>query len=562
MILVCLEAIKEESMVSAGIVNQETISELDSGLEKKHPVLDTYDELVIKKSEKIIPTSKQNILRGSGTLELLIKLLSLFPAPNSRDKGGDPIYQFQAKLLDFLAFAIASNQDNQNLAIKQLPLLNEIIFSNTTTTESLLFAKAFIHDNKQLLLSESMCRNMIRILCIYENQRSQTVDLKRILIFNLLSEFCQYKGYPIKRNQQMIISNLTDQGENKIARKLNSVKYKTIFANFSNKLSEYKFQNEQNRVISLPLDIKLVLSVINLLNMCNEGENPYVANISIKTITLESVTKWMKAPLPVPIKIIILRYIYNAYLGEEVDLPDVDLIELLSLFRSLATQLEMIEELNKIGEDEIKDYYIITHDNYLKSTQFDQEYLSLFLDTCKKLFIISILRSEDQLIVEEATSFSNILNTSLQSINLGSPDGMIRAKIYELQSLLEGVISKHADSMKDRQIDLKAYETQYSRAQVKDFLHQEKSISEFKGESTYEVFHHVVKQYTESDFFKKDVDDELDSLIRLVLETQGDAEQLQGTIPLNISTLCTSLISYLTISEVGNSENQRRCINE
>lgn len=72
-----------------------------------------------------------------------------------------------------------------------------------------------------------------------------------------------------------------------MAKKLQEIKFKTLFVEFSNKLDTDCFTEEGTKVVALPVEIKLSLSIINLLNRCNEGDNSYVLNISQKTITLE-----------------------------------------------------------------------------------------------------------------------------------------------------------------------------------------------------------------------------------------------------------------------------------
>lgn len=529
------------------------------------PGMDSFDLLIIRKAEKMFPKPKQNIIRGTGLLELLIKVLSNLPPPSPKEKEDDPISKFRAKLLNFLGHTLRSNQDNQNIALKQLSILNEMIFSNNTTTESLFFARSFIRDNKRLLLSEAMCRNMIRILCIYENQRSNPIDLKRILIFNILSEFCAYKGNPIKRNQNMIMTNLVDQGDNKIARKLNSIKYKTIFANFSNKLDDLEFKADQEKIVALPLDIKLVLSLISLLNKCNEGDNSYVANISIKTITLESLTKWMKAQMPIPIKIVILKYIHNAYLSEEIELPDIDVIELLALFKSLASHLETVDDMNKIGVEETSDYYLITHDSFVKATNLDQAYISLFLDSCNKLYMTSMLRSDSQHISTESKAFCLSLGAVLNNMLLGGMSGGLREKIEDLLSLIvENSLADynyHHYKPSRTVINFGRTMKTFKSGIIAEVLPQKSAnnLVEFKSESTYEIFNHVLKRYAESDYFKKDTDEELTSLVELVLDAEKNPEDMPGTIPLSVSTLCSSFIGYLTIADANNIQNQKKC---
>lgn len=65
------------------------------------------------------------------------------------------------------------------------------------------------------------------------------------------------------------------------------MKYKTALVEFSNGLDKEKSVDADRRTLSLPTNLKMILSIVSLLNKCNEGDNIYVLNISQRTITLE-----------------------------------------------------------------------------------------------------------------------------------------------------------------------------------------------------------------------------------------------------------------------------------
>lgn len=480
-----------------------------------------------------------------------------------KEKSFDKIHKFVGEILVFLSYVVYKNQENQNLTLKELPHLNELIFSAQASFEGLILAKAFIRDNKRVLLSDTLCKDMIRLLCIIESQYSQ--PSKKIMVFNILSEFCQYKGNPIKRNQNTIIMNLIDQGENKISKKLNIVNYKTIFANFSNKMDSLEFDKDAAHTISLPLDIKLILSVINLLNKCNEGDNNYVANISITTITLESVNIWMKAFLPVPIKLIILKYIHNAYLGDGLELSEADKIELIALFKSLSSDLENIEDLNILGADSRKDYLLVTHDNYINAIDNDQDYIGLFLDSCKKLYIMAMLHSEERAIARESESFCTTINSVLNNLAPATMRESNRAKLEDLTALINENYTRHFDpGYKKRKsgmalaLTIKTFKSG-AITSAGEIYGIEKTLHEFKSNSTYEIFNYLLKKYTESSFFKMDTDAELNHLMELIRDAEKTPELMQKTMPLSIYNLCKCIIEYLTIATHEHSENQHRC---
>jgi hypothetical protein len=65
------------------------------------------------------------------------------------------------------------------------------------------------------------------------------------------------------------------------------MKYKTALVEFSNGLDKQKSIDPERRTVSLPTNLKMILSIVSLLNKCNEGDNIYVLNISQRTITIE-----------------------------------------------------------------------------------------------------------------------------------------------------------------------------------------------------------------------------------------------------------------------------------
>lgn len=65
------------------------------------------------------------------------------------------------------------------------------------------------------------------------------------------------------------------------------MKYKTALVEFSNGLDREKSIDTDRRTLSLPTNLKMIMSIVSLLNKCNEGDNIYVLNISQRTITIE-----------------------------------------------------------------------------------------------------------------------------------------------------------------------------------------------------------------------------------------------------------------------------------
>jgi hypothetical protein len=290
-----------------------------------------------------------------------------------------------------------------------------------------------------------------------------------------------------------------------------------------------------------------------------------VANISITTITLESVNIWMKAFLPVPIKLIILRYIHNAYLGEGLELSEADKIDLIGLFKGLSSDLENIEDLNMLGAGSSKDYYLVTHDSFVRATDNDQDYISLFLESCKKLYIMAMLHSEQKSIARESESFRTIIDSVLK--NLWSTQSLEanRQKMDDLSALISVDYHHHFDpAFKKKKTGMTIAKTiktfkSGNMAHVNDMYVIDRALNEFRSNSTFEIFNYLMKKYTESNFFKQDTDAELNHLMELIRDAEKSPEDMQGTVPLTIYNLCKCIIEYLNIATEDSSESQQRC---
>jgi hypothetical protein len=80
------------------------------------------------------------------------------------------------------------------------------------------------------------------------------------------------------------------------------------------------------------------MSSIALIDSCCEGENEFVINISQKTLSIEylqayrrTLAYWFSKKLPVPIGLVILKYMEHSYLVENVNLPSYYLLSLIGI---------------------------------------------------------------------------------------------------------------------------------------------------------------------------------------------------------------------------------------
>ena len=316
---------KKEVLMNLDEPEQENI--LDNNMER----FEGYDALLISQSENSIKKTKQDIIRGSGMLELLISLVKL--TLTHKYKGEQRLDEhLQTKLFKVLTLIICNNEENQLIALRNIEVYWDIFFGSKSTLECLLFLQELVCNQKKLLFDENLCVQLIKVITIKENLISKMKDERRIVLLNILSKFCEYKKNPIRRNQILILKSLIEDGYNFLSRKLHEIKYKTVFVDFSNRLDSEEYYIGEMKILSVPTEVKLTLSIINLLNRCSEGDNTYVVNITQKTITLESALRWLVTCLPIPVKIVILHYVFNTYLSDCITISSTDVRDILNVF--------------------------------------------------------------------------------------------------------------------------------------------------------------------------------------------------------------------------------------
>ena len=264
--------------------------------------------------------------------------------------------------------------------------------------------------------------------------------------------------------------------------------------------------------------------------------------------------------LPIPVKIKVLKYVKNTYLSEILTMQNQDLIELITLFTKLVTDLESLSELNRIGDGDhsSKDYYLITNENYIDVNSQNSDYCDLFLECCEQLIYIHMKNEEEKKL--RRTQFDNLANEILATMLSVYYDfaSSTKKKATDLIVLIndlsvEEQITLDVDRFTPENQRLFARLTSVDHVQVEENRREEEELS------LYQVFTNLVRMYKESDQFSKDVDAELKKLIEMVL----DAEMRPDTdenLPIQLSsrTLCGSLISYLKIYDANTSEPPNR----
>lgn len=173
--------------------------------------LDSFESQLAYDAESRISKTKQDILRGSGILELLVHFLSL----TLEDHGHPEIKmegELRASLFKFLTLALHDNEDNQFIALKKLEIFWDMFFGEESILESVFFFQALVVNNKRLLFDEVLCGKFIRLIIIHEHKNGSSMGVKRLVLLNILSAFCDYRGNPIKRNQNKIIKEFIEGG--------------------------------------------------------------------------------------------------------------------------------------------------------------------------------------------------------------------------------------------------------------------------------------------------------------------------------------------------------------
>jgi len=209
-----------DSLISLSVVARKAAAKKEGGIEEPEREkilggglhsLEGLDALLVYRSEYFVSRTKQDVIRGTGVLELLINLVSLTNA--HRYKGEDRLDEYiQLSIFKFMAMVIQGNEDNQLIALKHIDVFWDLFFGSRCSNESLMLLFDLVSNHKRLLIDENLSSQLIRVITIKENLVSKSKDEKRIILLNILARFCEYRNNPIKRNQIMIIKNFIEDG--------------------------------------------------------------------------------------------------------------------------------------------------------------------------------------------------------------------------------------------------------------------------------------------------------------------------------------------------------------
>jgi RIH domain len=176
--------------------------------------VDIFDSYVLFFKENSVSATKQDIVRGSGLLELLISFLGLtlqYP-----DRGASKLdIQLRETIFKLLNMLLIDNEDNQFIALKKLDTLWPCFFLNDTTIGSLMCLESIVSNFKKLLFDEKLSASIIQAITYklkVEDRKQENYIHKCLVYINVLAKCCEYSGNPIKRNQSTIIKGFIDDG--------------------------------------------------------------------------------------------------------------------------------------------------------------------------------------------------------------------------------------------------------------------------------------------------------------------------------------------------------------
>ena len=176
--------------------------------------MDIFDSYVLFFKENSVTKTKQDIVRGSGLLELLISFLGMtLQYPDKSENRLD--IELREIIFKILTMLLADNEDNQFIALKKLDTLWPCFFLNTTTIGSLLCLQAIVSNFKKLLFDEKLSMSIIQAITYKlkgEDKKQENYIHKCLVYINILARCCDYFGNPIKRNQSTIIKGFIDDG--------------------------------------------------------------------------------------------------------------------------------------------------------------------------------------------------------------------------------------------------------------------------------------------------------------------------------------------------------------
>lgn len=173
--------------------------------------MDVYHERLFKRREVRMSEMRQNIVRGTGLLSMLLELLyTTFRNPLKTSIM--LMLELQSRLFEYLTLSIEDNQENQYIALANMDLYYDFTLGSSLSVESLLFFLHVIKNNSKILYDEDISYRIMKLVVMNQNLITDPQDPILIISMNILCEFCRINSNPIKRNQIKIIKNFIENG--------------------------------------------------------------------------------------------------------------------------------------------------------------------------------------------------------------------------------------------------------------------------------------------------------------------------------------------------------------
>lgn len=501
---------------------------LPLGIKFSPPTLNPFQDLIVKYSESVILEENKQLMRGTGIINILLKILDINSVIVSEKDGLST--EVLDKILYIFVLLIKDNEENQALMLRKFKILVNYMDGTLMNDNSIFLLSNLMRNNKKMLFNQDNCFSALSVIkCWLKDEKTDHV--KRNYIFHMIGLFGTYKGKAIKRNQNMIFNHFIKKGENYFYHKLRESRYVSTLKNFSNNYYDER-KNKVNiytKIIVLDKRVDTILSILDLINQCNKGSNQYVMNISKKVIFFDHIKQLIKLKLPSYILLIMIKFIQRVYMENVEDLDDYIFEEYLVIFTRLIDVLNNADDLNllELGEGQVlSSYYLVTFSDCFDCNYYNTQLNFELLKAFKDILRLGLGHTKTDFIETQNKKFEIFGRLLLQKVCSIYEDSSLDIQ-REIHQIVNCIATKTPVTFLKRSREFHKemiHHIENHKIYEAALLKKMKSEEERREENVDEVVKDMIKRYSKTVQFHKNFNSEFNELVEMILEKNKDEE--------------------------------------
>ena len=519
----------------------------------KKPKVTEFQKLIIKYSESCISSENKEIMRGIGLLQVLIDILEI-NSLNADEEDGLATATVD-KILFIISLLIKDNEENQLLIQEKFEMFDCYFTGKFPNSNCIFLFRYLICNNKSILYDEEACKSILDHMRIRIHQTRDSIMIA--FLYHTIGQFATFNGKAIKRNQNMIFNHFIYDGQNFFYEKLKQNRFTSSLVNFSRDFYKNKKNkvDPSSRLVSLPKNLNMSLSLIHLMNQCNKGSNDYVMNITKEVVTFENIKKLIKYKSPGFIKLILLQFIGRTYMLDIDEIQDYEFEDYLQIFGDMIELLDDVESLNCIGPNQcIQSYYVVSFSDYFDCNEYNDELNFELLKIFKEIFIIGLSFIKENSISSLSKKFQVFVGEMYAKtcrMYKHSPE-RVQKKIYDILSCINSKTDKTFISRaKEENSDLvKQILTENSRdIQIEDISEENLFLRErglgFQEDKVDFIVKDMIKKYSKTKQFRSHCAEEFRELVEMIISCEDQNKEYDDSFSIEFDVFVQSISIYL-----------------